>query len=165
VEDTAVVKVPTPVVAGGLVVASGGNPSGRPFHAIRPGASISAERRVAWTAPKGGPYTPTPIVVDGLLYILADNGVLSSYDLATGRPGYQVRVSASAGTYSASPIAVAGRLYLATEDGTIHVVKAGPSFELLASNPMDEGLMATPAVAGDLLIVRGVRHVFGIGDE
>jgi outer membrane protein assembly factor BamB len=86
VEDTAVVKVPTPVVAGGLVVASGGNPSGRPFHAIRPGASISAERRVAWTAPKGGPYTPTPIVVDGLLYILADNGVLSSYDLATGRP-------------------------------------------------------------------------------
>jgi hypothetical protein len=76
-----------------------------------------------------------------------------------------VRVSASAGTYSSSPIAVAGRLYLATEDGTIHVVKAGPSFELLASNPMDEGLMATPAVAGDLLIVRGVRHVFGIGDE
>lgn len=163
VEDEAVVKVPTPVVAGDLVVASGGNPRGRQFHAIRPGVSVPAERRVAWTAPKGGPYTPTPIVVDGRLYVLADNGVLSTYDVATGQPGYQTRVSPSAGTYSASPIAVGGRIYVATEDGTIHVVRAGPAFELLASNPMNEGLMATPAVAGDLLIVRGVNHVFGIG--
>lgn len=165
VEDEAVVKVPTPVVAGDLVVASGGNPRGRQFHAIRPGVSIAADRRVAWTAPKGGPYTPTPIVVDGRLYVLADNGVLSTYDLATGQPGYQMRVSEAAGTYSASPIAVGGRIYVSTEDGTIHVVKAGPTFELLASNPMNEGLMATPAVAGDLLIVRGVSHVFGIGEK
>jgi outer membrane protein assembly factor BamB len=163
VADEAVVKVPTPVVGGGLVVASGGNPSGRPFHAIRPGIGVPAADRVAWTAPKGGPYTPTPIIVGSLLYVLADNGVFSCYDLATGALRYQSRVSTEAGTYSASPIAVGDRIFLSTEDGTIHVVKAGPTFELLASNPMGEGLMATPAVAGDLLVVRGVRHVFGIG--
>jgi len=163
VADEAVVKVPTPVVGGGLVVASGGNPRGRPFHAIRPGTDVAAGDRVAWTAPKGGPYTPTPLIVAGLLYVLADNGVLSCYELATGTPRYQMRVSEDAGTYSASPIAVGNRIYVATEDGTVHVVRAGPTFELLASNPMGEGLMATPAVGGDLLVVRGARHVFGIG--
>jgi outer membrane protein assembly factor BamB len=145
------------------VVASGGNPQGRPFLAIRPGTGVSAADRVAWVAPKGGPYTPTPIIVDGLLYVLADNGVLACYDVATGTARYQVRVSEEVGGYSASPVAANGRLYVATEDGTIHVVKAGPTFELLASNPMGEGLMATPAIAGSQLIVRGARHLFGIG--
>jgi hypothetical protein len=83
--------------------------------------------------------------------------------VSTGTLRYQVRVSEEVGGYSASPVAANGRLYLATEDGTIHVVKAGPTFELLASNPMGEGLMATPAIAGSQLIVRGARHLFGIG--
>lgn len=163
VADDTEVKVPTPVVAGGFVVASGGAPRGRQFVAIRPGRSVGSADRVAWTAPKGGPYTPTPIVVDGLLYILADNGVLSCYDLATGENRYQQRVSSDVGSYSASPVAAGGRLYLASEDGVIHVVKAGAEFELLASNSMDEPLMATPAIAGGALIVRGANQLFSIG--
>ena len=165
VADDTEVKVPTPVVDGGLVVASGGAPRGRPFMAIRPGREVTPAERVAWTAPKGSPYTPTPIIVDGLLYILADNGVLSCFDLATGEAVYQQRVAPDGGSYSASPVAADGRLYLASEDGAIQVVKTGREFELLANNPMGEVLMATPAIAGDTLIVRGSTHLFAIGGQ
>ena len=163
VADGTEVKVPTPVVGGGLVIASGGAPRGRPFVAIRPGLALTPEERVAWTAPKGSPYTPTPLILDGLLYILADNGVLSCFDLATGDAVYQQRVAPDGGSYSASPVAAGGRLYLSSEDGAIQVVRAGRTFELLASNPMGEALMATPAIAGDTLIVRGSSHLFAIG--
>ena len=162
VDDTEV-KVPTPVVGGGLVIASGGAPRGRQFVAIRPGRDVPGGERVAWTASKGSPYTPTPLVVEGLLYILSDNGVLSCYDLASGELRYQQRIPGGDG-YSASPVAAGGRLYLAAEDGTIHVVRTGRAFELLASNVVGEPLMATPAVAGNMLIVRGADHLFGIGN-
>lgn len=162
VADEAEVKVPTPVVGRDLVVVSGGAPRGRQFHALRPGPSVPAEERIAWTAPKGGPYTPTPIIVDDLLYVLADNGVLSAYAVETGELVYQQRVAESAGSFSASPVAAAGRLYLASEEGTVHIVRAGREFASLASNDMREALMATPAIAGPMLIVRGADHLFAL---
>ena len=63
---------------------------------------------------------------------------------------------------SASPVAADGRIYLSSEDGDIFVVRAGPSFELLGRYPMGEPLMATPALAGDTMYVRGERHLFAI---
>lgn len=163
VADGTEVKTPTPVVGGGFVVVSGGAPRGRPFVAIRPDREVAATERVAWTSPKGSPYTPTPIIVDGLLYILADNGVLSCFELSTGAAVYQQRVAPEGGAYSASPVAADGRLYLSSEDGAIQVVTAGRTFELVASNPIGEVLMATPAIAGDALIVRGSSHLFALG--
>jgi outer membrane protein assembly factor BamB len=123
---------------------------------------VPADERIVWTAPKGGPYTPTPNIVDDLLYVVADNGVLSTYDVATGALVYQERVAESAGGFSASPVAAAGRLYLASEEGTVHVVAAGRQFASLASNDMGEALMATPAIAGAMLIVRGAEHLFAL---
>ncbi|HUG92517.1 MAG TPA: PQQ-binding-like beta-propeller repeat protein, partial [Planctomycetaceae bacterium] len=126
--DEAEVKVPSPVTGDGLVIVSGGAPRGRAFRAVRPDPGLDASDRVVWTVPKGGPYTPTPIIVEDLLYVLADNGVLSCYEVATGALVYQERVSPVAGSFSASPIAAAGRLYLAAEDGTVYVVRAGRRF-------------------------------------
>ena len=163
VADEAEVKVPTPVVGADLVIVSGGAPRGREFHAIRPGVSVPAAERVAWTAPKGGPYTPTPIVVNDLLYVLADNGVLSCYEVATGALVYQERVSSAPESFSASPVAAAGRLYLAAEEGTVHVIRGGRQFASIAANSMGEPVMATPAIAGPMLIVRGATHLYGIG--
>lgn len=163
IEDGAEVKVPTPVVTSDLVIVSGGAPRGREFRAVRPDPGLQAAKRVAWTAEKGSPYTPTPIVVGPRLFVLSDNGVLSCYELATGALTYQHRVAPGGGSYSASPVAASGRLYIASEEGTIHVIRGGEKFERLASNPMDEPLMATPAIAGDTLIVRGASQLFAIG--
>jgi hypothetical protein len=68
-------------------------------------------------------------------------------------------------SFSASPVAADGKLYFPSEDGEIFVVKAGPKFELLATNPMGEVLMATPAISEGLLIVRGRSHLFAIRQQ
>jgi outer membrane protein assembly factor BamB len=156
------VITPTPVVAGDRIVVTGGNPTGaQTTFAIRPGARGDAQDHVLWTAERSSPYTPTPIVYDGILYVIVDNGILSSFDLATGERLYRARLEVGAG-FSASPIASDGRIYLASEDGAVFVVAAGREFRSLARNDMGEPLMATPAVSDRTLYVRGARHLFAV---
>jgi hypothetical protein len=75
---------------------------------------------------------------------------------------YQQRVSPAAAGFSASPVAAAGRIYLASEDGDVFVVRAGRTFELLATNHMGEVLMATPALTGDMIVVRTQTRLVGL---
>ena len=161
------VKVPTPVIAGDAVIVTGGYPAGgRPIHAIRPGgAGDLAPAGLLWQAPNGSPYTGTPLVYDGIVYVCTDNGILSAYDAKTGERLYRSRVGAAAAGFSASPVAAGGRLYLASEDGDVFVVKAGRTFELLATNPMGEISMATPAISGNMLIVRTQGNVVALASR
>ena len=108
---------------------------------------------------------PTPLIYRGLLYVLANNGVFDAYDLESGREIYRQRVPHQGSGFSASPVAADGRIYLSSEDGDIFVVRAGDEFTLLATNPMGEPLMATPAIAGNHLYVRGAQHLFAIGER
>jgi len=96
------------------------------------------------------------------LYVLGINGVLAAHNVRTGERVYQARIG-SGGSFSASPVAADGKLYIASEDGDIFVVKAGPSFELLATNAMGQVIMATPAISTGTIIVRGLKDVFAIG--
>jgi len=98
------------------------------------------------------------------LYTVNNNGILTAYEAKTGQRVYQQRVG-EGGAFTASPIAAAGKLYIATEDGDVFVVKAGPQYELIAKNPVGEAILATPALAGDLLIVRGAKHLFAIAES
>ena len=152
------VKVSTPVAAGDLVIVTGGWPSAaRPIRAIR-----AADGSIAWQLERGSPYTTTPIVHEGLLYVLTDNGILSAYRVTDGTRIYQQRLAADAGGFSASPVVAAGRLYIASEDGKIYVVRTGAKYELLATNDMDEVCMATPAPVGDTLFVRTKSHLYAL---
>ena len=163
------VKMQAPQIANGLIYITGGYPAGRPMYVFKSGASgdISLKEGqttndfIAWSSSKGSPYTPTPIVYEGIFYVCADNGVLSAYDAKSGELLYQERLPSS---FSASPVAAGGKLYLASEDGDVFVVKAGKQFELLAKNPMGQALMATPAVSGDLFIVRTGSHIYAVGN-
>jgi len=89
--------------------------------------------------------------------------VLSAYDVRTGQRLYQERLGGTGGSFSASPVAADGKIYLSSEDGDIFVVKAGPTYELLATNSMGEVVMATPAISDGVIIIRGLRDVFAIG--
>jgi outer membrane protein assembly factor BamB len=152
------VKVVTPVASDGLVIVTGGYPSGgRPIYAIRPGGEV------AWRTESGSPYTPTPIVYEGILYVLRDNGVVTTYDVKTGSRIYQQRLATGTGGFSASPVAAGGRLYFTSEDGDVYVVRAGRAFELLGRNTMGQVCMATPAISGNMLIVRTRSTLYGIG--
>lgn len=160
----------TPVEADGLIFVANGYSPVQPIYAIKwsaagditlKGGAVSSEH-IAWSTKRGGPYQPSPLVYNGILYILSNSGVFSGYDAKTGQRLFQERVAGKGGAFSASPVAAGGRIYLASEDGDVHVAKAGTKPEWLASNPMEEVLMATPALSNGMIIVRGMKHVYGI---
>ena len=113
---------------------------------------------------KGGTYIPTPLVYRGLLYTLHNNGRLLCYDAKTGEMIYGARVG-TGGTFTASPVAADGRLFIATEEGDVFVVRAGPQYELLATNAMGEVVMATPAISDGVLLVRTLKNLYGLGES
>jgi outer membrane protein assembly factor BamB len=106
---------------------------------------------------------PTPLIHEGVLYVLANQGLLDAYDLRSGEEVYRQRIPHEGSGFSASPVLAGGRLYLSSEDGDIFVIRAGRTFEILGRHPMGEPLMATPALAGNTIYVRGERHLFAIG--
>jgi len=106
---------------------------------------------------------PTPLIYKGVLYVLANNGVLDTYDLRTGREIYRQRLDLIGSGYSASPIAADDRIYLSNEDGEMLVIAAGPRFAQIASNSMGELLMATPALSEGVMYVRSSASVFAVG--
>lgn len=162
----------TPVSGAGLIFVTAGYPPVQPIYAIKTGSngdltlkeSKESSESIAWSKQKGGVYLPSPIVYGDLLYTVGNNGVLSAYEAKTGNRVYQQRVG-EGGSFTASPIAGAGKLYISSEDGDVYVVKAGSQYELIAKNPIGEPVLSTPALAGDLLIVRGANHLFAIAEK
>jgi outer membrane protein assembly factor BamB len=165
------ITAPTPVFSDGLIVVASGRRPEAPIFVIRAGAEgditlapgQAASRHVAWSKQQRGSYMPTPLIYRGHLYVLANQGLFDCYELKTGAEVYRQRVAHRGSGFSASPVAADGKIYLPGEDGEIFVVKAGPEYELLATNPMGEPLMATPAISSGLMLVRTERHLFAVG--
>jgi len=166
------ITVPTPVCGKDLLFITSGNRPIQPIFAIRPGASgnISlndkqeSNTHIAWSKMRGGPYLPTPILYGPYFYTLSNSGILACYEAATGKEVYKKRL-ASGASFTASPVAADGRLYFASEAGQIRVVKAGPAFELLAVNTLDDYVMATPAISNGSLFVRSQHFLVAIGKK
>ncbi len=161
------ITAPTPVASNDLIIVASGRRPEAPIFAIRAGANgnITDSRWVAWSKTQRGPYMPTPLIYGGYVYILGNAGIFDCYALADGREVYRQRIPDAGSGFSASPVASDGKIYLSGEDGEIVVVKAGPKFEILARHEMGEPLMATPAISGGLLIVRGQHNVWAIGQR
>lgn len=166
------VTIPTPLTWNGLIFATSGQGPIFPIYAIRPGANgditlkdgEDSNEYVVWSKRRGGPYTPTPILYDGILYVCSSNGILAAYRAETGELLYRDRIGGKASSFTASAVAADGRLYYASEDGEVFVLKAGPKYELLATNPMGEVMMATPAISQGMMVIRMQRHVVGVGE-
>ena len=159
----------TPVTAHGLIFVTAGYPPVQPVYAIKIGSNgdltlkngKESSDAIAWSKQRGGVYLPSPLIYGEQLYTVNNNGVMTVYNAKTGDRIYQQRVG-DGGSFTASPVAAAGKLYISTEDGDVYVVKAGAQYELLAKNPIGEPILATPALAGDVLLVRGAKHLFAI---
>lgn len=159
--DGADVKVPTPIAAGGLFLFGGGSTlMKRTFYAVRAGARGAIEpggAGLAWSN-DASPHVPTPLAYRGLLYVLGDSGIFTTYDLATGRR--MTRCRFPAGDYWASPLASDGRIYVTQEEGTVIAAAAGGGCTAESISTVGEAVVATPAMAPSQLIVRGQLHVF-----
>ena len=164
------VSIPTPVSAHGMVYVSSGYVGNdhRPVYAIRPGGSgditvkfgEESSRYFAWYLPRAGSYNPSALVHGDYYYTLLDGGFITCHDAKTGAEIYgRQRIDAGA-TFTASPWAYNGKLFLLSEDGNTYVVQAGPQYKLLGKNVLDEMTLASPAVAGDRLLIRTAAHLY-----
>ena len=133
--------------------------------AIRLGreGDLTGTDAIKWTATRGLAYTTSPVLHDGTLYFLTDNGMVSALDAETGTPVYQqVRLPKPA-AIKASPVAAGGMLYFPTEDGDVVVARIGPTFDVVATNTLtDQSFVASPAVAGGDIFLRSRTHLFRI---
>ncbi len=161
------ITAPTPIFTPDAIIVTSGRRPVAPILAIKPGAlgDITGTASVLWQKVQRGSYMPTPLIYGDQLYVLGNAGVFDSYNYKTGDEVYRARLVHKGSGFSASPVASDGRIYASSEDGDIFVVKAGPAFEVLAQNALGEPLMATPAIAGNTLFVRGQRTLFAIGKK
>ena len=149
---------PRPLVGKGLALILTGL-GGTELLGIRLGGRGDVtDTHIAWRVPKAA-KTASPVLADGLLYMVNDDGALSCIDIADGSLVWKERL---AGNYAASPILADGRLYLPNQQGKTFVVKPGRTFEGLATNVLDTGCMASPAVSGKALFLRTKTHLHRI---
>ena len=139
--------IPTPVVAEGLVICSSGRQG--PTIAIRPGGNGDVtSTHVAWVSPKGAPFVPSGVALDGILYLVNDlQSVLTAHDVKTGEVLYQGRLGEPKKEgFSASAIAVDGKVFFTNDDGETFVLQAGREFKLSHVNQLGEQTLASPAL-------------------
>jgi len=150
-----------PVFGQGLIFIATGWSTGEllAIHPGRKGEVIDAnaptnsqgELRVAWKSKRNVPKKPSLLLVGDLLFSIDDGGVASCLEARSGAEVWRERVG---GNYSASPVSAEGRLYFFSEEGKTTVIGASRVFKVLAENKLDDGFMASPAIAGKAFFLR-----------
>ncbi len=152
-------NVSRPLFADGLVLLNSGFGKAT-LWAVRPsGSGDVTDTHVAWKLAKSVPCKPTPVIVDGLIYMVDDKGVGSCVEAATGKVVWRERIS---GDHSASPIYADGRIYICDDKSTTTVLQPGRDFQVLARNELDTGCMGSPAVVGKAIILRTKTHLYRV---
>jgi outer membrane protein assembly factor BamB len=114
---------------------------------------------VLWRLTSRVAKTASPLLVDGLIYMISDDGVVNCIDAANSEPVWQKRIG---GRIAASPIYGDGRIYFCDQDGKTTVIQPGHKFEVLATNTLEDGCLASPAVDGRALFLRTKTHLYRI---
>ena len=118
---------------------------------------------VLWST-TNGPDVPTPVTDGKYFYVVRDNGTVWCLDAKTGAEVYaQQRMKP--GTYSGSPVLADGKLYVTNEDGLTTVLKAGPTFEVLAENALNDYCLSSPAISDGQIFIRTAQHLYRIGNK
>jgi len=169
------IAIPTPFVKFGLLYVSSGYvlDKRKPIFAIRPGASgdislgddETSNEYISWCQKRGAPYNTSPIIYGQNFYVLYDQGIFGAFDALDGEKIFKKRIGGGARAFTSSPWAYDGKIFCLSEDGETFVIEAGDEFKLLHSNPLDEFCMATPAIAGNSLIIRTETQLYRIAQE
>ena len=148
-----------PLFAFGMVFYTTGWATGQVL-AIRPdGRGDVTDSHVAWRVTRGASRKPSLLLVDDLIYVINDGGILNALEAKTGQVVWTNRIG---NAFSASPVAAAGRAYFFDEEGQTTVIQAGREFKVLATNTLDDGVMGSPAIADRAMFLRTKTHLYRI---
>jgi len=121
--------------------------------------NIGDSDHILWRLTQRVAKTASPVFVDGLIFMVSDDGIVNCIDAANGDGVWQKRIG---GAFAASPIYGDGRIYFCDQDGQTTIIKPGRKFESLATNTLDDGCMASPAADGGALFLRTKTHLYRI---
>jgi outer membrane protein assembly factor BamB len=152
-------EVPSPVRGNGLLLVGAGG-----VLALRPG-SENRSASVTWQSGKLASGYSSPVFHEGRVYAVNTAGVLNCVDATNGKSLWQERLKGKSNQYWASPVVADGKLYAVDEGGTTTVVQIGPQPVVLASNPLDETILATPAISGGAIFLRSDQHLYCIAEN
>jgi outer membrane protein assembly factor BamB len=151
--------VPRPVYEDGVVYFVTGFGKPEMWAVAVDGQGDVSSTHVRWTQPKGMPQKPSPLLRDGLIYVISDNGVAACHDIQDGSSVWHQRVG---GNYSASPVLIGDYLYFASQEGKVTIMKTGREAEVVATNELQGQILASPAMAGDDLIIRTSQWLYRV---
>lgn len=135
--------------------------------AVRAGGrgDVTNSPRVLWRMQKYLPSLPSPLLYEGIIYLIKDGGILTAAGTADGTLFKQSRLPSAIDTYYASPVAGAGLIYTVSQQGKATVIRAGADWQVVSSSDFGEPVTATPAIAGDRLYLRTRSTLYCFGDK
>lgn len=150
---------PRPLYQDGVAYIVTGLTKGELWAVKTDGDGVVTDSKVLWRLKTHVGKYASPLLVDGLLYTAADESFVTCVDAATGQVVWRERIGDK---YAASPVYADGRLYFFGQNGTATVLKPGRTFEVLATNKLDNGFMASPGVSGKALFLRTKKHLYRV---
>ncbi len=118
------------------------------------------QSHVAWRMQKFLPNCPSPLVYQGVVYLIKDGGILTAVDRASGEILKQGRLPGAIDTYYASPVASGGKVLFLSQHGKATVIRAGAQWEVLSTNDFEEESFATPAIVDGRMYLRTRSTLF-----
>lgn len=148
-----------PVLGHGMIFFPTGFSAGQLLAVRTGGNGLITDTHVAWRVKRGVSNKPSILLIGDLIYMIGDTGIASCIDAKTGEQVWQQRIG---GEYSASPVYADGKIWLFSEDGKTTVIKPSRTFEVLAENRLEQGFLASPAIAGKAFYLRTRTHLYRI---
>ncbi len=153
-------NVPRPVYGHGLVYIATGFQQPSLIAVRADGTGDVTRSHTVWTQQRAAPLTPSPLLVEDVLYSVSDIGIGAALDARTGVPLWLQRLG---GNYSASPVFADGRIYFQSEEGLTTVLAPGKEFRVLARNQLEGSTLASLAVSSGSIFIRTDTHLYRIG--
>jgi outer membrane protein assembly factor BamB len=166
------IPVASPVLAGDLVILTSAHGNARPMRAVRlnatgdlTSADLSATNQaIVWSHPRQGDYLQTPIVVGERLWGSID-GIISCFDVRTGKIHYSERLGDGTQGFTASPVCAGGKIYFTGESGEVFIVPASEEFSVIATNKLGGICLSTPAISQGALFFRTTEKLVAIASK
>ncbi len=150
-----------PLYEAGLVIISSGFSRAELLAVDPTGQGDVTESHVRWMETRQMPSKPSPLWIDGRIYTIHDQGVITCLDGVTGETLWQDRVG---GNFSASPVYADGHIYIVGEEGESFVVEPGDEYNVIATNTLEAGSLSSPAVVGNSILLRTATHLYRLAE-
>ena len=165
------VPVASPIVAGDRAILTSAHGKYRPMRAVRldatgdikPADISMTNSAIVWCHPRKGNYLQTPIAVGDLLWGCGSDGIVTCFDLRTGKINYEERIGGGGQAFTSSPVSGGDKLYFTGEQGDVFVLTAANKFNVVATNKLGGICLATPAISDGTLFYRTTEKLIAIG--